>query len=323
MGVPDRSHISGHAQRFKSKGGARSRNNHFPPNSINRDPVITSAAPRIKPRKSLGQHFLADGRVLSRIVNAADIASQDLVLEIGAGQGALTRRLIDRGAHVVAIELDHNLATTLHDRLGNPPNLTVVEADARSVDLESLFRPRAVYKVLGNLPYYAANPIVRRFLEAPNQPQLMVVTLQEEVARSMTAATGKMGFLSVAVQYYAETKVVCTIPPRAFRPPPKVTSAVVRLEIRSDPPVEVGEVQAFFSMVRAGFASPRKQIRNSLAHGLGVSTGAVTCLLDSVNLDRRRRPATLSMVEWAMIHSAWERHNKVGNPGFCQTEPHP
>ena len=271
----------------------------------------------------MGQHFLADGRVLSRIVNAADIAPQELVLEIGAGQGALTRRLIDRGAHVVAIELDHNLAITLPDRLGNPPNLRVVEADARSVDLESLLGPQAVYKVLGNLPYYAANPIVRRFLEAPNQPQLMVVTLQEEVARSMAAVTGKMGFLSVAVQYYAESKVICTVPPRAFRPPPKVTSAVVRLDIRPDPPADVGDVEAFFTLVRAGFASPRKQLRNSLAHGLGVSTGDVASLLDSVNVDRMRRPATLSMVEWAMIHSAWERHNKVGNPGFCQAEPLP
>nr|ABZ06440.1 putative ribosomal RNA adenine dimethylase [uncultured marine microorganism HF4000_010I05] len=297
--------------------------NHFPANTIDRDPVITSAAPRIRPRKSLGQHFLADGRVLTRIVNAAEIASQELVLEIGPGQGALTRRLVDRGAQVVAIELDHHLASTLPDRLGNPPNLTVVEADARKVDLKSLLGSGAVYKVLGNLPYYAANPIIRRFLEAPNQPQLMVVTLQQEVARSMAAAPGKMGFLSVAVQYYAETKVVCTVPPRAFRPPPKVTSAVVRLDIRPVPPVDVAEVEAFFALVRAGFASPRKQLRNSLAHGLGVSTVAIAHLLDSLNLDGSRRPATLSMVEWAVIHSAWERREKVGNPGLCQTESHP
>ena len=285
--------------------------------------MTTSAAPRIRPRKSLGQHFLADGRVLSRIVKAAEIASQDLALEIGPGKGALTRRLVDRAAHVVAIELDHHLAATLPDRLGNPPNLRVIEGDARTVDLKSLVGPHAVYKVLGNLPYYAANPIVRRFLEAANQPELMVVTLQEEVARSMAAAPGKMGFLSVAVQYYADTKVVCTVPPGAFRPPPKVLSAVLRLDIRPVPAVNVTEEEAFFALVRAGFASPRKQLRNSLAHGLGVTPADVTHLLDSLDLDGSRRPATLSIGEWASICGAWELQDKVGNPGLCQAESHP
>jgi 16S rRNA (adenine1518-N6/adenine1519-N6)-dimethyltransferase len=284
--------------------------------------VTTSAAPRTRPRKALGQHFLADGRVLNRIVKAAEIESQDLAVEIGPGQGALTRRLIDRGAQVVAIELDHHLAATLPDRLGNPPNLTVIEGDARTVDLNSLVDPHAVYKVLGNLPYYAANPIVRRFLEAANQPQLMVVTLQEEVARSMAAAPGKMGFLSVAIQYYADSKVVCTVPPRAFRPPPKVTSAVVRLDIRPVPAVNVTEDEAFFALVRAGFASPRKQLRNSLAHGLRVPPADVTQLLDSLDLDGSRRPATLSIGEWASIYTVWEQQDNVGNPGLCQAESH-
>jgi 16S rRNA (adenine1518-N6/adenine1519-N6)-dimethyltransferase len=265
----------------------------------------------------LGQHFLADGRVLSRIVNAAEITSQDLAVEIGAGQGALTRRLVERAGQVVAIELDHHMAATLPDRLGNPPNLKVIEADARTVDLQSLIGPHAVYKVLGNLPYYAANPIVRRFLESAKQPQLMVVTLQEEVARSMAAAPDKMGLLSVAVQYYAETKVVCTVPPRAFRPPPKVTSAVLRLDIRPGAAVEVTEAAGFFALVRAGFSSPRKQLRNSLAHGLEVPAATVTHLLDGLGLDGSRRPATLSIEDWASIYGAWELQDKVEDPGLC------
>ena len=189
------------------------------------------SVPNIKPRKALGQHFLADNRVLSRIVAAAAIESDDLVLEVGAGQGALTRRLVDRGARVVAVELDPQLAATLHDRLGNPPNLTVVEDDARKLEPASLVPAGSSYKVVGNLPYYAANPILRRFLEACPRPMLIVVTLQEEVARNIAATPGKMGFLSVAIQYHASTRLICTVPPRAFRPPPKVTSAVVRLDI--------------------------------------------------------------------------------------------
>ena len=262
-----------------------------------------------RPSKALGQHFLNDGRVLTRIVSTVGITPQDLILEIGPGLGVLTRRLVTSGARVLAVELDSHLAAMLPARLGNPPNLTVIEADARTLDLAPLVAPDTTYKVVGNLPYYAANPIIRRFLEASPQPKLMVVTLQEEVARTMTAVAGKMGFLSVAVQYYAVPTLVCTVPPRAFRPPPKVSSAVVLLEVRAGPAVQVADEQAFFSLVRAGFSAPRKQLRNSLAHGLGVPPTAVSGLLAGLDLDGQRRPATLSMDEWALIHEAWENRS--------------
>lgn len=241
------------------------------------------------------------------MVAAAEAGPQDLVLEVGPGPGALTRRLVDSGAQVVAIELDPRLCAELPARLGNPPKLTVVEGDARRIDLDSVIGPHSVYKVASNLPYYAANPIIRRFLEARVQPRLMVVTVQKEVAQAMTAVPGQMGFLSVAVQYYAIAKLVCTIPPRAFRPPPKVTSAVVRLEVRDSPPVAVADRAAFFGLVRAGFSSPRKQLRNSLSHGLGLPAESVGQMLNSLNFDGTRRPATLSLEEWAMVYSAWDQ----------------
>lgn len=279
--------------------------------------MTTPAVRRPNPRKSLGQHFLINGRVLSRIVSAAEITSQDLVLEIGPGTGALTRRLVGHGCQVVAIELDHQLAVALPYRLGNPPNLTVIEGDARKTDLSTLVAPGNDYKVVGNLPYYAANPIVRRFLETAHQPRLMVVTVQEEVARSMSAMPGKMGMLSVAVQFYARPKLVCTVPSRAFNPPPKVSSAVIRLDIRPKPEVKVTEPGPFFGLVKAGFSSPRKQLRNSLAHGLGASSAVVGRLLASLDLDATRRPATLSLEEWALINDAWEQLEKVENPSIC------
>ncbi len=255
--------------------------------------------------------------MLNRIVATAEICPEDLVLEVGPGPGALTRRLVECGAHVVAIELDPRLRAELSARLGNPPNLTVVEGDARRIDLESLVGPQAVYKVAGNLPYYAANPIIRRFLEARVQPRLMVVTVQKEVAQAMTAVPGQMGFLSVAVQYYATARLVCAIPPRAFRPPPKVTSAVVRLDVRDAPPVAVADREAFFALVRAGFSSPRKQLRNSLAHGLGLPTASVGQILTSLDLDGTRRPATLSLEAWALVYGAWEQLRNVESSGFC------
>ena len=267
-------------------------------------------APNTRPSKALGQHFLTDSRVLMRIASAAELTSQDLVLEIGPGTGALTRHLVSSGARVITIELDRGLAASLPERLGNPPNLTVVEADARTLDLELFLGSVTDYKVVGNLPYYAANPIIRRFLEATPQPRLIVATLQEEVAHTITAAPGKMGLLSVAVQYYAIPRLVCSVPPRAFRPPPKVNSAVIKLEIRDNPAVDVPGSQGFFDLVRAGFSSPRKQLRNSLAHGLGVSTQAVASLLSGLEMDSTRRPATMSLEDWATVYREWEEFSE-------------
>ena len=247
---------------------------------------------------------------------AGEIDSDDVVLEVGPGRGALTRRLIERGAQVVAVELDSHLASSLSDRLGSPPNLTVVQADARTLEIAPLLGPDVAYKVVGSLPYYAANPIIRRFLENNPRPSLLVVMVQEEVARNMVAAPGRMGLLSVATQYYAVPKLVCTVPPRAFRPQPKVTSAVVRLEPRDRPPVDVADADIFFELLRAGFSSPRKQLRNSLAHGLGVPAVPVGEILANIGIDGSRRPATLSLEEWAIINGAWEQLGQLGSAGI-------
>ena len=279
--------------------------------------MSTHPAPAIKPRKALGQHFLQDTRVLGQIVAAAEVGPHDVVLEIGPGTGALTRRLVETGARTVAVELDRRLAQDLPSRLGNPPNLSVVEADARRLDPGEVLPPGAAYKVVGNLPYYAANPIVRKFLEAPIKPRLVVVTLQEEVAQSMTAAPGRMGLLSVAVQYYAEARLVCRVPARAFRPPPKVTSAVVRLDVRPKPAVSVASDAEFFTVVRAGFSAPRKQLRNSLAQGLGISAQDAAEVLSGAGVDGGRRPATLSLDEWALVYnaySAWTSPHRTAGP---------
>ena len=280
---------------------------------------MTTAPPaRFRPRKALGQHFLADNLVLNQVVAAADIAAGDVVLEVGPGLGSLTRRLVERGAQVIAVEIDPALAAALAARLGNPSNLVVVEGDARTIDLASLVGPERPYKVVANLPYYAANPIIRRFLESSPKPRLMVVMVQEEVARSMVAGPGKMNLLSVAIQYYAVPSLVATVPPRAFRPPPKVASAILRLDLRPSPAVEAVDEVAFFNVVRAGFSAPRKQLRNSLSLGLRASPAAVGSLLETLGLDGSRRPATLSLEEWALILHGWERVDQVGSPSLRQ-----
>ena len=255
---------------------------------------MTASTPKeSRARKSLGQHHLVDAGVLGRILAAGDLTEEDVVLEVGPGLGTLTRELLERVSRVVAVEMDPRLAASLPSRLGHPANLTTVEADARTMDIGSLVGNRPGYKVVANLPYYAANPIVRRLLEADPKPGLMVVMVQQEVARVMVAEPGRMGILSVATQYYAQPALVCDVPPAAFRPQPKVTSAVVRLDIRPHP--AVADREAFFAMVRAGFSAPRKQLRNSLSHGLGVPGAVVGHLLESLELNGRRRAETLTL----------------------------
>ena len=250
--------------------------------------------------KSLGQHFLTDRRVLARILEAADLSSEDTVVEVGPGRGILTRQLVKLARRVVAVEIDETLAARLPAKLGHPPNLTVLNADARTADIGV----EGDYKLVANLPYYAANPIIRRFLEAARQPTRMVVMVQKEVAQSMTAPPGRMTTLSVASQFYGSPRMVCAVPPRAFRPAPKVHSAVVSIDVNPEMRRRVDDESRFFKLVRAGFAAPRKQLRNSLAQGLRVAGTEASELLSRVDIDARRRPGTLTVDEWIALYKA-------------------
>lgn len=265
----------------------------------------TTLTTRRRPRKSLGQHFLVDPRIANRIVAAADLAIGDTVLEIGPGNGVLTRRLVERAGRVVAVELDQRLATELTARLGMPENLEVHHGDARTVAIEDLVDLGNPYKMIANLPYYAASPIIRRFLESDTPPTLMVVMVQREVGEAMTAKPGAMTLLSVATQLYANASVVAQVPARAFRPPPKVASTVVKLSVLDTPAVAIQDVSRFFALVRAGFAAPRKQLRNSLTQGTGAPAAVVSATLDDAGIDETRRPATLTIAEWGKLDALW------------------
>ena len=264
------------------------------------------AAPSTTPRrarKSLGQNTLVDGGVRSRIASAAELTPEDTVVEVGPGRGFLTRALATRAGSVVAVELDEALATDLTEK--GLPGVRVVCADAREVPVESLVDVTTAYKLVANLPYYAASPIVRRFLEAGHKPELMVVMVQREVAQTMTAKQGKMGLLSVATQVYGRPRVVCHVPPRSFRPAPKVWSSVVRIDVFDAPVVPFESPEGFFEVVRAGFSAPRKQIRNSLANGLGIPSERSERVLSEAGIDPTRRAQTLTVAEWGQLYDAW------------------
>ena len=281
---------------------------------------MTQSGRRSGPRKSLGQHFLHDSRVVQRIVDAAELTPSDTVVEIGPGRGVLTRRLVELAGNVIAIELDQHLCRELPSRLVHPPNLHCLLGDAREIELPSLISGRDEagrldYKVIGNLPYYAANPIIRRTLESNSPPSLAIFMVQREVAGSMTASPGTMGLLSVATQFYAMARLVCSVPPSAFRPPPKVRSAVVRLDVRREPAVEVQSREEFFEVVKAGFSAPRKQLHNSLSHGLRIETKLGSAVLERAGIEGQRRPATLSLEEWGNVYWAWQEMKEEHGDG--------
>lgn len=268
-------------------------------------PTIRALLRRLgfRPRKKLGQNFLADEEILDRIVDAADLGAGDEVLEVGPGLGTLTGRLADRAGHVTAVEIDHELAGILKESLGKRSNLTIVNQDILDFDPAASFRPRG-YKLLGNLPYYVTSPILRRFLETACPPSLLVIMLQREVAERIMARPGDMSLLSVSVQLYGEPRLVRYVDASAFYPPPKVDSAVVRIDVRSRPAVDV-DPELFFTLAAAGFAQRRKMLHNALAQRFWMQPGQAPDLLRRAGIDPGRRAETLSLEEWAKLYEVF------------------
>jgi len=255
----------------------------------------------LRPSKGLGQHFLTDPVALERIVAAAELSEQDWVLEIGPGLGHLTRKLVERAGQVVAVELDPAMVAALTEELGDCPNLRIVPGDILELDVVELMEGHP-FKVVANLPYYITSAVLRYLLEATLRPTLIVVTVQREVAQRIVAGPGEMSLLAVSVQFYGRPRIVARVPAGAFYPPPKVESAVVRIDLYPQPPLEVEDVEGFFRVVQAGFGQRRKQLKNALAHGLGCPVDAVAAALQRAGVDPRRRAQTLSVGEWGVVY---------------------
>lgn len=260
-----------------------------------------AGAIRPRPKKSLGQHFLTDQNIIRRIVDAADVSPGGTVIEIGAGPGDLTAELASRGANVLAVELDQGLCAWLRQRFAGAGNVTILEADALRLDVRGLVGLGEKYVAVGNLPYNVGTAIVRHLLESEPRPERLVVMLQKEVAEAMLARPGGMSLLSAGMQVYATGRRLFDVAAGSFVPPPKVKSSVVRLEVRPGPLVPDAERERFFEVVRAGFSAPRKQLRNSLANGLGIGVRESEEAIRQANLDPARRPQELSIEEWLRL----------------------
>ncbi len=268
---------------------------------------IRHVARRSEPaaRKSLGQHFLRDSGVILDIVKAVRVPEGGIVVEIGAGTGQLTEGLLQAEHEVVALEIEFRLAQHLRKRFQRSGRLTVVEDDGRSVDYGPLTGGRP-FAVAGNLPYFAANPILRHLLESPVKPTDIVIMVQREVARRIAAPAGRLSLLGISVQVYAQPEFLFDVPPEAFDPPPKVWSTVLRLTPRAEPRVPVDRIEAFFDLVAKTFRNPRKHLHNALTMGVALPKGGAGAALSATGIDPMRRPETLDIDEWLSLLDAAE-----------------
>jgi 16S rRNA (adenine1518-N6/adenine1519-N6)-dimethyltransferase len=255
-------------------------------------------------RRALGQHFLRDAGIARAIVDLVAPTPRDLVVEIGPGEGALTAELARRAGQVTALEVDRDLATRLRAR--GFPRVEVLDADARTWDYGALTRPDGGrVLVVGNLPYSVGKPILEALVTARTAIDEMALMLQREVAERLAAPPGSKvyGSLSVLTQLYCDVRLALRVPPSAFRPPPKVDSAVVHLRVLPGPRVALADERRYHSVVRAAFGQRRKMLANALAAGLGLHLEAAREAATSAGIDPRRRAETLTIDEFAALTS--------------------
>ncbi|MCK5241606.1 ribosomal RNA small subunit methyltransferase A [bacterium] len=263
-------------------------------------------------KPKLGQHFLADYSYVLKAIQAAEIDEQDAIIEVGPGKGVLTKALLKKARHVIALELDERLANRLHEKLGHNDNLEIRLNDARYVDwseinTELLQKGYQRVKLVANLPYYLASQMVIHVLAAKQSCNRIVVMVQDEVAKRMCAKPGTKEYssFSIAVQYYGIPKYITKVPAGAFNPQPRVSSAIIRIDHREQPLVQVSDPNKFFFLVQAMFMHRRKTLRKCMQGIKNVPRQSEwEIALKGVSIDSQRRPETLSIQEIARLFTA-------------------
>ena len=251
----------------------------------------------VKPKKSLGQHFLIDRKVLKKIIQVACLSKKDTILEIGPGIGTLTLELSPRVKKVIAIEKDKKMCEILKEVVRNTKNVKVIRGNILKTDPLSLVP--CYYKIVANIPYYLTSPVIRMFLESPNPPQEMILMVQKEVAKRICAKVPKMNLLAVCVQFYAKPKIVSYVSKNSFWPKPKVDSAIIKItNIRQ---FSANFANIFFKVIKAGFSHPRKLLVNNLSEKLKIDKQKIKKVLSEIGLDEKTRAENLSIKDWKRL----------------------
>ena len=259
-------------------------------------------------QKKFGQNFLIDTRVLDKIIAAAGVTEEDMVLEIGPGIGTMTQRLAEAAGRVVAVEIDANLMPILQDTLSDFENITIINEDILKVDINKLaeeYNGGRPIKVVANLPYYITTPIIMGLFESGVPIDNITVMVQKEVADRMQVGPGSKdyGALSLAVQYYAEPYIVANVPPNCFIPRPNVGSAVIRLTRHAKPPVEVKDRELMFRLIRASFNQRRKTLQHGLNNSpeLNFTKEEIAAAIEALGLPAAVRGEALTLAQFAAL----------------------
>ena len=257
-------------------------------------------------QKRFGQNFLIDGHVIEKIIRAADITKDDVVLEIGPGIGTMTQYLAEAAGYVYAVEIDRNLLPKLDETLAEYDNVKVINEDILKLDIHELIKDdKGTLKVVANLPYYITTPIIMGLFENDVPTESITVMVQKEVAARMQAQPGSKdyGALSLAVLYYAEPYIAANVPPNCFMPRPNVASSVIRLTRWDKPPVEVKDERLMFRLIRASFNQRRKTLQNGINNSqeLNISKSEVVEALNKMSLPENIRGEALSLEQFARL----------------------
>lgn len=264
----------------------------------------------LRHKKSLGQNFIVEANIIEKIIKAAELAKQDIAVEVGPGLGALTQGLADEAGKVLAVEIDKTLVPVLNELFHDIPNITIHGGDALKTDFNTLIEPLRAdgdynegFVVVANLPYYITTPLMMHFLESDFPWQRQILMVQKEVAERVIAQAGtkEYGALSLAVQYRAHAEIAFTVPPNVFYPKPKVDSAVMVLKKHTEPIVTVKDEKLFFAVIKAAFGQRRKTLNNALAAGLGIEKAELARIFAKACIDGTRRGETLTIQEFAAL----------------------
>lgn len=251
----------------------------------------------------LGQNFLKNDDIVKKIIAAANLTHDDLVVEIGPGKGILTEELAKYADKVVAVELDENLVKLLLNKFSNTKNVEIIHGDILKTNISNLLRPprsksEKSYKVVANIPYYITSPIIRLFLESEMPPIEMILMVQKEVAERIVSKPGKMSILAVSVQYYADAEILFEVGKENFEPMPEVDSAVIKITKHRSQRTNKTQSTNFFRIVKAGFSAKRKTLVNNLANSLHLDKSIVEEKIKTAGLKPTVRAQELSVENW-------------------------
>jgi len=252
----------------------------------------------IHPSKKFGQNFLISRSVLEKILKGACLKKTDIVLEVGPGIGTLTKEVAKKVKRVIAVEKDLKMIEILKQTLKDFKNVEIIAGDILKTDPKTYKLGTTNYRLISNLPYYITSPVLRKFLEAENPPQQMILMVQKEVAQRICAKPPKMSILAVSVQFYAKPEIISYVSKRCFWPQPKVDSAIIKIVPRRSAYGSTLFCERFFRIVRAGFAHPRKQLVNSLAFKLKLEKEKIKEWLLKNGVDPAQRAQTLTIRNW-------------------------